>query len=371
MKILHVITDLASGGAEAALHRLISADTGNEHTVVSLRTCGLVGERLVADGVRVTALEMPRGMVTPRGCWRLYRAIRSVRPDLIQTWLYHADLLGGLVGRIAGVRPIIWSIRAPFDRHLSSATTRAVVWLCARLSRRLPAAVVSNSSFAVAAHQAAGYRPARFVMVPNGYPLEQFQPDSAARARLDQAHGTSGLVLLGMVARHDSHKDHDNLFAALARLPRDTRVACLLIGLGMTTDNAALAMEIDRRGVNDTVRLLGLRKDTASIMAGLDVHVLSSAAESFPNVLAEAMACGTPCVSTDVGDARAIVGDTGWIVPPRNPEALAQAILSAVDAYSTSEWAARKAACRTRIAENYSLEKMVASYNELWHAVAA
>ena len=363
MNILHVITGLDRGGAEAALTRLVSADRGNRHAVVSLRDRGHYADALEGAGATVTELGMPRSRVTLTGCWRLYRVLRESKPDVIQTWLYHADLLGGIAGRAAGVRAVVWGLRAPFARALTGRATTMVVRLCAWLSRSVPAAVVANSEFARTAHRAAGYRTERFVVIPNGYPLDRFKPDPDARARFDAEHGTAGKALIGMVARVDAHKDHANLLAAL-RLLGDAAPTCILVGDGATSDNAQFA--------GDGIIALGPRDDVPAIMAALDVHVLSSAAESFPNVLAEAMACGTPCVTTDAGDARAIVGDTGWVVPPRDAAALARAIDTACSERRNHDaWRARQAACRERVLARYSMDAMVDRYNELWHAVAA
>jgi glycosyltransferase involved in cell wall biosynthesis len=103
-------------------------------------------------------------------------------------------------------------------------------------------------------------------------------------------------------------------------------------------------------------------------MYALDIHILSSRSEGFPNVLAEAMACGTPCVTTDVGDAAMIVGDTGWVVPPKNPQVLANAILEAINEKQNNPlmWEVREQACRDRIVDNFSIEKMVAGYHQVW-----
>jgi glycosyltransferase involved in cell wall biosynthesis len=169
------------------------------------------------------------------------------------------------------------------------------------------------------------------------------------------------------VGRFDPQKDHVNLLAALAYIQRQgVDLACVLVGTGLDADNTPLLQQIEQAGLQSRVRLLGRRNDISAVMNALDVHVLSSSAEAFPNVLAEAMACGTPCVTTDVGDAPLIVGDTGWVVPPRNAEALADAIESALSVKSDPGWNERKHAARLRIEQNFSIERMVAAYNEVW-----
>ena len=136
----------------------------------------------------------------------------------------------------------------------------------------------------------------------------------------------------------------------------------------MAANNQELCRLIESQGVKDNVLLLGERPDIPSVMNALDIHVLSSSfGEAFPNVLAEAMACGTPCVTTDVGDAAVIVGDTGWIVPTSNSELLANAISEAVAEMQDSEkWAVRRSMCRDRVVLNFSIERMVDNYHNVW-----
>lgn len=369
MKILHVITGLDNGGAEAALYRLAVGDSQNAHEVVSLTGRGVYAERLVTAEIRTHTLSMPRGRITLSGISKLYRLMRATRPDVVQTWMYHADLLGGVLARLSGVKIVVWGIRGPFDKQKTGFQTKLAVKLCALISRWVPDAIVCNSARAVDAHVQAGYVRHKFVNIPNGYPLGRFRPDATARAQLRAELGVNERVpLIGMVARFDPHKDHENLFAALSLVTREGgRIACVLVGAGMSADNHQVMELIAKYGIGDHVVLLGARDDVPKIMAALDVHVLSSAAESFPNVVAEAMACGTPCITTDVGDAALIVGNVGWVVPCADPAALAEAILSAVQEMNDAvKSRARREACRKHISDNYSLERMIVSYTRVW-----
>jgi glycosyltransferase involved in cell wall biosynthesis len=220
-------------------------------------------------------------------------------------------------------------------------------------------------------HVRLGYAAEKFVIIPNGYDVGRFQPDAAARARLRAEWGVPDAVpLLGMVARFDPQKDHANLLAACARLQASgADFAAVLVGTGCDAGNAALVQQLAAAGLTQRVRLLGRRDDVPAVMAALDLHVLSSAyGEAFPNVLAEAMACGTPCVTTDVGDAALIVGDTGWVVPPRDPKALADAIGTALleHAERPTDWSMRGRAARERVAGHFGIESMVAAYRTVW-----
>lgn len=382
-RILHVINGLGDGGAESVLYRLCANDPRFQHVVVSLLGEGRYAALLRAGGVPVHTLEMSSlrgGLLAPVRLWRL---LRQLRPDVVQTWMYHADLLGGLLARLARRGRVCWNLRhAELDSARSSRASRWSGRACARLSRWLPRAIICCGQRAAEAHAAMGYERARMRVIPNGYDLDRLRPDPAARQRLRAELGLSpGQVALGTIANFKPDKDHDTLLAALARLlPAHPQAIALLAGRDITPENPALAALLQRHGLAGRVRLLGPRADVPALMNALDLHVLSSRSEGFPNVLAEAMACGTPCVSTNAGDAALIVGETGWIVPPGDPARLASAIAEALaealagPAATRSgqhHWTQRRQAVRQRIEQHFSLAAMRDAYGQLWQQLNA
>jgi glycosyltransferase involved in cell wall biosynthesis len=374
VKILHVITSLAQGGAEAVLFRLIVASTpALEHVVLSMRGDAYFVPKLRAGGIEVHTLNMPRGRLSLGGLLRMRRLMIDVHPDVVQTWMYHADLVGGLIARCAGV-PVVWGVRnSNLDADRSSVSTRVVARACGLISSWLPEAIVCCSEKAARIHQVIGYCAAKFTIIPNGVDLTRFAPDAAMRMRTRTAWGIQpDQTLLGMVARWDPQKDHDTLLHALAHLAiRGVIFRFVLVGSGMSRDNAELFGNIDRLGLRDRMILAGLHEDIPAVMNAIDLHVLSSAyGEAFPNVVAEAMACGTPSVVTDVGDSAQIVGTTGWVVPPKNAEALAQGIQEALIVLGARGRKVLGQAGRTRIEERFGLKKMVEAYLALWKSVA-
>ena len=354
------------------LYRLVSACSPHNHIVVSMRGESYFGPRLRALGVDVRTLGMPKGRLTIKGVWKLRNVMAETAPDIVQTWMYHADLVGGLVAYFLGKQPVVWNIRnSTLDREKSSFSARMVARLNGRISAWLPAAIACCSAHAMKVHVAVGYCSDKIRVIPNGYNVELFAPDIDAshRVRAEWNVGTQE-TLIGMVARWDAQKDHGNLLRSLHILrTRGLALRCALIGQGMHRGNAELAAMIDEYRLSEDVILAGPREEIASVMNALDLHVLSSAfGEAFPNVIAEAMACGIPCVATDVGDAALIVGDTGWIVPAKNADALACAIEVALSKLAGNR---REMAisCRARIAQNFGLEKVVHEYQRLWEEV--
>lgn len=375
--VVHIISGLGQGGAEAVLYRLATAPVSSlrsiRHVVISMNGLGVFGPRLQAAGIEVQDLQMHGAFGVVRGLWRLRKLIKRIQPDVIQTWMYHADLLGGLVARSAGVKAVAWGIRNSGENlHQSSLSARSIAWLCARLSVYVPEVIVACADNAARRHKHWGYDADKVQVIPNGYDLSKWQPDAQAAAQLRHELGINAQTpLLASVARWNPLKDHPNLLAALAKVKRShPQMRCLLVGEGLDSNNAELMRLIDLYSLADHLILLGRRDDVPTIMAAADIHVLSSKAEGFPNVVCEAMVSRALCVVTDVGDAVKIVGEEGIAVPARNAEALAVGIDKALGLLQNADLPARLEAGAQRIARLYSLESMVSQYDELWHDMA-
>jgi glycosyltransferase involved in cell wall biosynthesis len=371
IKITHIITGLNTGGAETMLYKLISSMERDLFSpeVISLTDAGPVGDKIQSLDVPVEALGMKRGAPDPRAVFRLACRLRQRRPDLLQTWMYHADLIGGMAAKIAGDIPLAWGIRhSNLDPEGSKRTTIWTAQICARLSGWLPKRIVCCSEASKRVHALLGYDTAKMVVIPNGFDLASFLPDSGARHSVRQELGISPeTIIIGLVGRFDPQKDHYNFIRAAALLNQaNPDVAYLLCGEGITWDNKALAGWIEEAGLRERFYLLGRRDDMPRIQASLDIAVSSSSyGEGFSNTVGEAMACGVPCVVTDVGDSAIIVGDTGRVVQPKDPAALAGAWGELIRMTPEAR-AGLGAASRNRIMENFSLPVIAARYEQLY-----
>jgi glycosyltransferase involved in cell wall biosynthesis len=373
MRVTHLITGLEEGGAENTLWRLLSRTDRRrfDSDVVSLRQDGPVAERVRALGVKVTSLDLKAGSATLGALWSLRRHLAVRRPDVLQTWLYHADLAGALAGTLARVPRIVWNVRASnMDLSRYPVMSGFTVRTCAQLAR-IPAAVVTNSAAAIDHHTHIGYRPRQWVLIPNGVDTSVFRPDVNARLSLRRELQLSpDARLIGCVGRHDPMKDHETFFAAARWLaPRHPDAHFVLAGPGVVGGNAALAALADSGALTGRVHLLGPRTDIAQVLAALDLLISSSAfGEGFPNVLAEGMACGVPCVATRVGDALQIVGKPEHVVAPRDADALsrtADRLLS----LAPSALQALGQDARARVEGTFHIDRMVERYEALYNGL--
>lgn len=372
MRVVHVITALGQGGAEAMLEKLVLAsarlDPDVVHEVISLGTLGSVGERLRARGVTVIPLRI-RGLATLiRGVASLWLHIRRARPDVtVQTWLYHGDVVGGLVARAAGVKRVFWNVRqtlrSPKDLR---PLTRVMLRLSAKLSGVVPARVICCAESARLSHVAVGYRAAKCVVVDNGFDTESMRRSDAGRSRLrKELEVPPAAALVGIVGRLDPAKDHETFLNAARIVSSDCSDArFLLVGRGVDTDEK-LRGRIVANGLASRTTTLEQQTDMASVMSALDVLVISSRWEGFPNVLGEAMACEVPCVTTDVGDARRILGDDRFVVSVGDAIGLARAIESLCRA-SESDRRQLGAVLRERIVREFAIDGSWARYLSLY-----
>jgi glycosyltransferase involved in cell wall biosynthesis len=369
LTVVHLITGLETGGAEGMLTRLVTrCDPARFHSVVvSMTDGGTMGPEIAAAGIALRTLNIRRGLPDPRALWRLRRVLREFQPDILQTWLYHADLLGLAVWRLGWVPHVLWNLRC--SESIGSEIVRR---LLARWSG-LPDAVIVNSLDGQRFHETMlGYRPKRWVHLPNGFDTAALRPSPADRVqrRAELGLDDEAIAILSP-ARYHPMKDHATFLAAAGRLAAThENVRFVLVGAGITAENRELTELIAANGVGGRVLLLGERRDLAALYPACDVVTLSSAfGEGFPNVLGEAMGLGIPCVATDVGDAAAIVGDTGIIVPPRDPAALAAGWERLIGLGAEGR-RALGAAARARIVAHNDLGAIVERYQALYETVA-
>jgi len=372
--IIHIITGLNTGGAETMLYKLLfNIDrTKFEPMVLSLTDIGSIGKKIEKLGISVKALGMKRGVPDPRYVFRLAAILKKEKPDLVQTWMYHADLIGGLAAKLVRNIPIVWNIRhSNLDPEGNKKTTILTAKTCAKLSKTIPKKIICCSEASFKVHSELGYKEEKMIVIPNGFDLDAFKPDDGARYSVRrELRIPDDAVIIGVVARFDPQKDHKNLIDAAGVLCRTyENIYFILCGDRITNDNKQLTKWIQEYNLQTNFYLLGRRTDVARITAAFDIASSSSSyGEGFPNVVGEAMACEVPCVVTNVGDSAYIVGDTGIVVSPKNPLAMAKAWEKLIKLPAEERKILGKLA-RKRIEDNFEINSIVNQYEALYNKI--
>ena len=366
MKIVHIITGLGDGGAEHTLFKICKYDIKNKHIVISFKRYGKYFSLLSKLGIKVYCINA--NFFSIHKFFFLINLLQSLKPDIVQTWLVHADFIGSIAARLAGIKKILWNVRySNIEINKSKLTTILIIKVLAKLSYIIPEIIVIVSKKAKKIYESKGYDKRKLRFIPNGYDSSTLKVSKSQKIDFQKKIKTKKKIpLIGYVARYDPLKDHLNLLNALSLIRlKGKDFFCILVGSNINK-NKILINEIKRLKLNNCIRLLGPVNNVSKVMNLLDIHVQSSASEGFPNVVAEAMLHKTPCVVTNVGDSSYIVGKTGWVVPPNDSVKLAKAIEIAFNEIGTKNWNKKCNEARVRIKQKFSLSKMIKSYNEVW-----
>lgn len=336
--------------------------------VICLGTGGPIADAIQQLGIPVNALGIRGAISGSEALLRLRRAVASSHPDLLQGWMYHGNFAASIAAALTSRErlPIIWNVRRALNTEKREKwTTEAIVRLCARLSKRADA-VIYNSHAGRQSHiERAGFSDHNALVIPNGFDTAIFSPSQDARLCLRRELGVDPETpIIGMVAGYRPPKDHCNFIAAAAKVAHHaSEPHFLLVGSG--TDSPELKQLIAESGAANRFHLFAETQRVDCITAALDVAVSASYVEGFSNALGEALCCEVPCVATDVGDSAKIVGESGLIVPPRDSDALATAILNllAMPARARQVMGQRG---RENMIRNYSIQAITSRYHALY-----
>ncbi len=370
IRVMHLITTLDVGGAEVMLMRLLAAldPQGFSSHVVCMAGPGEIGSRIAASGFPVHYLDIPRGGFSPAGGVKWIRLLRSVRPEILQSWMYHANLLALTAPLVLGRVPVFWNIQTSGRNPLEfKALTRGVIRATCLLSG-LPEGVIVNSEKGRVDHLRMGYKDHKFHVIPNGFDLSLYKPvDLRRKKEVRRAFGMEEEAFcVGMFARYHPVKDHRAALKAADMVrKRGYRAHFYFAGQGVDEGNPDLMQYVDALGLNALVHLMGYQREVHVLMAAMDTVISCSHSEGLSNVIGEAMATGIPCVVTDVGDSARVVGDTGKIVKPGDPEALAAALIELIRMPHEKRQALGKSA-RERIQVRFAIEKIARAYARLY-----
>tara|TARA_Y100000389_G_scaffold205091_1_gene263012 strand:- start:4697 stop:5839 length:1143 start_codon:yes stop_codon:yes gene_type:complete len=370
MKIVHIITSLKDGGAENSLYKICKYDNLNKHIVISLTSGGKYFALLKKLKIEVYCLNLKNYLLFYK-IFDLTKLLIFLKPELVQTWLVHGDFIGSIASKLAGVKKIVWNIRySNLEIGKTKITTILLTKILEKFSFSVPNLIIFNSENAKKIYEKKGFSKKNTFLIHNGYDLTILKPNIRERYYFRKKIKINRKVsLIGNVARYDVMKDHKNLLYALSIVKKNNiNFFCILVGTNINRNNSNLVYLIKKLKLSKNVKLLGSSSNIPEIMNGIDVHILSSRyGEGFPNVVAEAMACKTPCIVTKVGDSSLIVGKTGWVAPIKSPTKLAKIIQKALSEIGTENWKKRCDYSRMRIEKKFNIRKMLTSYNKAWH----
>lgn len=365
-KIIHIITSLDLGGAETALYNLLrTMNPDYELSVIALNKSGYYSEKINQLGISIEYLAIKKNPV--RALYRLVSLIKNSKPDVVQTWLYHADFLGGIAAKLCGVKRIIWGVRC--EGVGLKTTTTFVKHGCALLSWIIPHHIIINSQAAVIHHRRVGYNAQKIQLIFNGFDSNRFTPNRTpiAARKLGNTLIPTDAILIGTLARFHPDKDYATLIQTIDRVceSQDEPVYFALCGTGCHEENSALNEMLQSLKYKNRVILVNGVDDAATYLNQLDMFVLTSKTEAFPNSLAEAMLCELPCIATDVGEVKTMLDGAGFLIPSGNPKQLALVCIEMIQKTPDAR-AQLGALARKRIKNDYSMDLNMARVKALY-----
>ncbi len=371
MTILFITTDLHTGGAEKQLARLL----GRLHRadivagLVSLLGPGSVSHEIAALGIQIWHLGLERpGRLLQRFA-HLASIARRFHPDILQGWMYHGNLAAWWAAKWVPRTRLYFGIRQSlYDLAREKPLTRRMIGWNAHLSRAAEG-VIYNSHTAREQHEAFGFAADRSLVIDNGFDTELFQPDANSRASVKAELGIPPKApVIGLIARWHPLKGHEVFLEAAARLAKERDdVHFVMAGRDVVGDREPFATWTVRPPLAGRLHLLNERHDVARLTASFDIASCSSWGEAFPNAIGEAMACGVPCVATDVGDVRRIVADTGIVVPAGDAKALSDAWARLLKMDADARYRLGKVG-RQRVVDQFGITAVAARYMQLYNS---
>ncbi len=367
--VTHVIIGLGKGGAETMLYQILkySNEPDVKYDVVSLGADHYYEDLIRDCGVNVYELDISRKPI--KTVFEVYRILKQSESDCVCCWMYHADLIGFIVGRLAGVSRIIWNIRhSDVGKKTNSRKTLIINKLCALVSGRVDV-IAYNGEQAKINHEALGYCKSKSVVLSNGVDFSEYKKVSNAKdvvCRELSIEQHCKIVL--SVSRFHPIKDIPTFLQAFSIAAKKVdNVVAIMCGYKVDCNNSELLDQIADVGltVGKDIYLLGVRNDLPYLFSAADVYVLHSAGEAFPNTLLQAISCECPFVATDVGDVRRIVSGNMNIAKPGDFNEIAT-MIQHVLSQSKDECNKETKASREYIEERFEIHKVAETYEELY-----
>lgn len=369
MKIVHLITSLNIGGAERMLERLLKEGVDTRNTlIISLSEKGEISKNLEDLGYRVFKIKLKKNFFSVlKGVFVLRRFFLTFRPDIIQTWLYHSNILGSIAASFLKI-PVVWNLRGTSIPQGFFSITNLIVGLSSFLSYSMPNKIICCGESVKKAHKKLGFSKSKMVVLPNGYDFKNFKRNKQARCNIRKSYDISeSNILIGSVGRFDLLKDHKNFIQACSLIrKRNKNIKFMIIGRDINIKNDALMSILIRHNMETDIILVDEQKDLNSFYSAMDIFCLHSFSEGFPNVLVEAMANSLPCVSTNAGEAGIILNDPEFTVRVNNPTELSEKLLCMIE-LSTDKRKQLGLNNSNKVKKKYDIRKIKRIYFDLYN----
>ncbi len=367
-KIAFIITGLSRGGAERMLIKILKTISRKEFTpaVFCLTKNLALKPEIEALGIQVYSynLNYTWGMIP--NLFSFILDCRNFVPDILQGWMYHGNILAWVAHLFCRAK-LVFGIRASlYDFKFERPLTRGIIRLGALLSKSTDK-IIYVSSVARIQHEDIGYAE-QGITLANGFELDKFNPDQQLRQEYrDRFQISDEIITIGYFARFHILKGHHDLIQAFAQIHKKyPKTRLILAGMGIDESNSEINQVLRDKKLDQAVLLLGELSNPENFFPALDIFVSPSHQEGFPNVVGEAMACGVPCVVTDVGDSALAVGETGYVVPPMEPKALAAAICQMIEDPLRQ---VKRGQARERIETEFALSAIVKKYEDVYQNI--
>jgi glycosyltransferase involved in cell wall biosynthesis len=370
VKIVHLITGLGNGGAENMLFKLINHIDNDqfETVVISMTDKGFFGEKIKNKGIKLYTLNMKHSKHIFKSLFKLLKIVKKEKPDILQTWMYHADIFGVVVKIFFPKIKLFWNIRhSKLIKGVDKNSTIFIAKLCALFSN-ITKYIICGSNAAKTTHISMGYTPKKMEVIQNGFNLASYKPrvESNKIIKNELNIPDEGFVI-GHVGRFHPIKNHRLLIEAFIELSKKHKnLYLILAGRNVDLNNTELNRIISKSKVSENIFLLGQQEDIMKIMHSMDVFVLPSLSEGFPNVLGEAMACGISCIASDVGDCREIIGNTGIMLNSIDKDELKKSIEKFI-LFDANTRRKMSVLSRERIENNFNIVNKINEYEILYN----
>jgi glycosyltransferase involved in cell wall biosynthesis len=374
LKVCHIISGLKSGGAEGVLYRLVSLNKNNSHFIISLTKGGFYSKKFEREKINFIELSFTGlNLKSFFNFLKLIIIILKKKPDIVQTWMYHADLIGSIAARLAGVSKVYWNIRnSNLNLEWSKKTTLVVMKLCAYLSNFLPTKIVCCSNKSLECHKSYGYDYKRMILILNGYDINKFNYRISTNLKLRNLFLIKkNEIVLGFVARWSRQKNFELILKSFSiSISNNSNLRLILIGKNITNKNILLVKKLFRYKIYNKTILINETDKLNEILNIIDIGLFASKGnEGFPNVIAEKMLMGIPIISNEVGDAKMIIKNFGVVKKNLNYFELSRLINKYAQNYSLKKkknYLHNRYVIKKSIERRYSINHMIAQYNNLW-----